>query len=304
MANNLIKLSHYGIIKISGAAAASFLQGQFTCDIKEITPTTFRLTAYCNSQGRIGCVGRLWLHAEDYFLLIPLEIMHEIITDLRKYAMFSKVTVEALDNYACLVVIHDMPVTTFCSDITLPPTPLSVSAHDELILLNLGDYRWLLVAPSLFIEKLSVALNTNGYPLAHPELWDLTEIRAGIPIIHQATMNQLLPHDVNLPELQAVSFNKGCYKGQEIIARMQYRGQRKKHLYYAACNLAEPVSPGSIITDASGKNVGELVCMAPSPQGGYELLAVITDTAALNELPLTLNGCFLNTIRLPHYIKR
>lgn len=295
----LINLSHYGIIKISGAAAGTFLQGQLTCDINEITSSTFRLTGYCNPQGRLWFVGRIWLQDDHYFLHLPQEIIPAVITDLSKYALFSKVTVEAVANYASLAIIQTDETATKSELVKqLPQTIFTLSEINTCTILCVNLHQWLLIGPKDKIEIWYNTFSQQHFQIASPAQWELAEIQAGIPTIWKSTLNQFLPHDLNLPELGAVNFNKGCYKGQEIIARMQYRGQRKKHLYYAHCDATEHVLPGTSIIDETGKNVGEVVNATKTEVTGYELLAVLNDGIVEQQLPVLLQGNVLKNIKL------
>lgn len=298
MFNNLISLSDYSIVKISGDAASTFLQGQLTCDMQEITHNTFRLGAYCNPQGRIWSIMRIWKQGNDYFFHLPSATLSSAVNDLGKYALFSKVKIEAQTDYASMAIVADN-IESSINGMTLPLIPMSSVATDNLTILCIEKGRWLLIATKNTLQALANEIEAT-YSSEDSANWDLLEIKAGIPTISATTIEKFLPHEVNLPELGAVSFTKGCYKGQEIIARMQYRAQRKKHMYLAQCITNADVLPGTLITDANQKNVGEVVS-AIAVVNKYELLAVLQDAMVEEQIPLLIAGHPLTDIKLPVY---
>lgn len=226
--NNISRRPDKGIIFIAGPQALTFLQGQFTCDVNAC-PT---YGGYCNTQGRLMSFFYLsrttWQDKEGYCLECPETLVESTLNLLKKYARFSKVTIQ---NISDLVDISE-------------PTP-SLQTLDE---------------------------------------WATKDILAKIPQLTPQTQGEFLAHHLNLPELGAVSFNKGCYLGQEIIARMQYRGKIKKHLAIleytrpADCSLV----PGSPIFKANTQNeepVGQIVNISDKL-----ILASILDEALNDEL--------------------
>lgn len=189
----------HGCILIWGPQAEVFLQGQLTCDVKNC-PT---LGGYCNTQGRLISVFHLLKNPLDenkgYWLECPLDILESTMQTLKKYAVFSKVTIENISEN------------------------ISDNISDEL---------------------------------------QARDILAKIPQLTAKTQGMFLPHHVNLPELKAVSFTKGCYLGQEIIARMQYRSKSKKHLaiFDYDFDLSCPLKAGDpIYTPAQSEPVGHIV---------------------------------------------
>lgn len=264
----------YAVITITGVAADVFLQGQFTSDITQLTSHDFQLTAYCNPQGRIWCIAPLWREADHFALIVPREIAAIIVEDLRKYAIFSKVTVtidESRSVWAWHKAHHGL-------------TP--GSQRDQLLVIN--DDHVLLIATEEQAKAQSEKLSAQQFTLISDNEWELSEIRHHIPNVWKNTVGKLLPHDVDLPELNAVCFTKGCYKGQEIIAKMQYRGQRKKHLYFATVSATVAPQPGDAIT-CEEQSVGSVVSVAQNTQGEYEVLAVLLDEAIGQILLLNQN---------------
>jgi folate-binding protein YgfZ len=269
---------NYQIITFEGDNATTFLQGQLTADITKLTEENFLLTAYCNPQGRMWCIGRIWRDAKSFYLLIPSEIAADIAADLNKYAAFSKVKLSVNTDYNVI------------------PVQANNNLPSEIKFLSINKQRGLIISPK--------ELKTQPLNELTAEEWELAEIRDGIPNVWKQTLAQLLPHDVNLPELHGVAFDKGCYKGQEIIARMQYRGQRKKHLYYAICPASAAIQPGDKILNEEQKNMGEIVSAALNTENQYEFLAILPDTIVEQHSVLSVNGNVIPhacvEIKLPH----
>lgn len=295
--NTVATISHYTLIKIHGDQAQEFLQGQLTCDVKKIGTNYYSLTAYCDAKGRMWSIARLFQIQDDYFLFLPAEVAEETANDLNKYAKFSKMSVSIEPNYSALLV-HSNELSTLLNK-TLPDKAYEYSQLNDLTILYLQVNSYLVIGNKKAISELEDKLAKTEHLHLPTSAWDLSEIQMAIPTVWKETLGELLPHEVNLPELNGVSFTKGCYKGQEIIARMQYRGQRKKHMYLAHFGGNELPIPGSVITDEEQKKVGEVVSAAPNLSGTFELLAVLSNAAIDANQALFLNGHPITHIKLP-----
>lgn len=269
---------NYQIIQFEGQNTATFLQGQFTQDVQALTEQNFQLTAYCNPQGRMWCFGRLWRDEHSFYLLLPQDVVLDVMSDLNKYAAFSKVKITVNEEYQ-VFALSENPNSTHIKKW------LPINAQTGLAIIS-----------QTIVNDFFVTLKKN--PLTHQE-WDLVEIRAGLPAVYKITSGKFLPHDINLPELEAVSFTKGCYKGQEIIARMHYRGQRKKHMYYGLCDNTAVIQPGDYVTNAEQKNVGNVVRATVNNAGQYELLIILPDTAIENHDTLFIHNISVKNLTLP-----
>jgi folate-binding protein YgfZ len=225
----LVTLAHLGLLRVSGPGAKQLLQGQLTCNLDEISSTESRLGAYCTPQGRMLSLFRIFQYEDDYYLQMPAAIVPDTLAALKKYAAFFKVTLsdgsqqltrlsysgktaeaELLKRFASVPQAVDSGVLT--EDVLIIKLP-GETPHYELI--GTPTALWALANTAESAE------NT----------WKYLNISAGIPDLTASTIGKFLPHELNLPALNGVSFNKGCYTGQEIVARMHYRGQLKKHLF-------------------------------------------------------------------------
>ena len=210
-----IPLPHLACLRVAGADAKTFLQGQLSCDLDKIDAQHASLAVYCNLQGRVVCSLRVFAIEEDIICILPGELLDETVTLLKKYALFSKVTIAQDDN---LSVYGDLA----------PSTPLAfneVKHADDTTFVGVG-----LAAP----RHLCVTTRADSEPSQEGQVdeWLLADIQDGIATITEETSARFVPHRLNYQAIGALDFDKGCYLGQEIIARMHYRGQLKHHCYH------------------------------------------------------------------------
>jgi folate-binding protein YgfZ len=334
--------STYGFITVTGKDAEHFLQGQLTSDIRQITPTTHGLSAYCNLKGRIRALFKLFFYQEHYYLQCPLSILNNTLNTLQKYARFSKVELFNASSKWDLIGISIQPIDLSTTNDTLltyiaeqnifkdilycssQKKPLSSSKlmtlPEGLWVLSLPDRyaRFTVIGPPHAIEALrqnlkNKAINdiNNIYATGDFEAWKFLEIKAGIPEIWPQTVEKFLPHSLNLPALGAVSFNKGCYCGQEIIARMEYRANLKRHLFRAALERTHTISEipaGTLLKSKQpvDENAGMVVTTSQVAPNKIEILAETQDlymaqpdnlfvTLEDQDLPLIIEQKFLDT---------
>lgn len=251
----------YGLIAVSGPDAQTFLQGQLTADIREITATSPGFSAYCNPKGRIRALFRIFYHPDCYFLQLPIGVLPSALTALKKVARFSKVTLEDVSNQWQRVGIF-IP-QKYLADLVY----LKIMDFKDIIFLPLPcndpDKRIELIGQPNIVKSIWDKLaELDNSEIGDFDAWKNLDIQAGIPEIWPETVEQFLPHTLNLPALGAVSFTKGCYCGQEIIARMEYRADVKQKLFKLILpnGNAEPRPGSKIFTENdSGEVIGTVV---------------------------------------------
>jgi folate-binding protein YgfZ len=241
----LINLSHVGLLQVSGEGAMKLLQGQLTCNIAEVTAEQSRLGAHCNPQGRILSFFRIFYFREAYYLQMPKEILPEAMAALQKYAMFFKVALTDVSETIGRVSYEGDALKNHIAKLP-EQTDEAVTLNDLLIIKLAGPAQYEIIGTPDALKKITDLLATDTHPDSI-NLWKSMQIAAGIPSIYAATIGKLLPHEINLQNINAVSFDKGCYTGQEIIARMHYRGQLKKRMYRARVKTDMAPMPGSDI---------------------------------------------------------
>ncbi|MEX6504148.1 CAF17-like 4Fe-4S cluster assembly/insertion protein YgfZ [Pseudomonas zhanjiangensis] len=294
-------LSHEGVLAIHGADASKFLQGQVTCNLNYLNEATCSLGARCTPKGRMQSSFRIVSVADGYLLAMARELVATQLADLQKYAVFSKSKLadESADWVRFGLSSGDAILASLGLD--LPQAADSLSRAGELLAVRLSDGRAELWAPAGDAPQLHTRLaeQLKEAPLND---WLLAQIRAGIGQVLPSTREQYIPQMLNLQALGGVSFKKGCYTGQEIVARMQYLGKLKRRLYRLASASAQPPSPGlELFSPVHGSSVGEVVLAAQSEQG-YELLAVLQEDAATDgRLSLgSADGPALTLLDLPY----
>lgn len=298
-------LSHEGILAVRGPDAAKFLQGQLTCNLDYLNEGQSSLGARCTPKGRMQSSFRILSEGDGYLLAMARELIEPQLTDLRKFAVFSKSTLH--DESAAWVRfgLSGGDGVLLSLGLDLPQTTDSVARENGRIAVRLADGRAELWAKADEAEVLQLQL-TAQLPQAPLNSWLLAQVRAGVGQVTASTRELLIPQMINLQALGGVSFKKGCYTGQEIVARMQYLGKLKRHLYrlVAEGSEAELPQPGlELYSPVHGSSVGEVVLAATSDDG-LELLAVLQDDAAADGR-ITLgspDGLPLSPLDLPYVL--
>jgi folate-binding protein YgfZ len=289
----LCELSHLGVIRASGADVRTFLQGQLTNDINLVTPETSQISGYCNPKGRMLASFRIVQQGDDLWLMLPRDNLHDTLKRLRMFVLRSQVTLEdTSDNISCIELAGD------CANNLQQQEGLLYVAipGDRPRMQIIGDKATIQAQVSTLADKAGI-IDTNA--------WHLLDIRAGIPTIYHATRETFVPQMANLHWIDGVNFKKGCYTGQEIVARMQYLGNLKRRMYRVHIDSDTQPQMGDDLYSASsrsGQGAGKVVTAAPAPQGGYEALVVTQiSSAEADDLRLNdINGPTLNFLTLPY----
>jgi len=264
----LTTLPSFGVIEVSGEEAPAFLQGQFTSNLPAIDEYGHQFSAWCNAQGRVICTLRIILHDNRYLLVLPQELTASVCQRLKMFVLRSKVVItDQSSHYHCLGQAGT-PIN--------PEVPATIKV-------TLEPDRTLMLIPA---GPLTSATDTT--PNAEP-LWQLADIRAGIPWICTQTSAEFLPQELGLEPLGALSYNKGCYPGQEIIARMHFRGRVKRMLCtgYIDSTGSVPEIGAKIIGHTGPQSVGLVVNRVRESQDRVAVLAVIDlDLATTDTLQL------------------
>ncbi len=282
----LCDLSHLGLLRVSGEDAAEFLQGQFTNDIKALNDNRSQMSAYCTPQGRMLVNFRIFQQGGDYFIQLPLERLEPFQKRLSMFILMSKVKIEDVSDQRVRIGLTGSCAESLLKGLysEVPAQPGEVQHAGDTTLLRLpgAEPRYEIIAPA----EQAMAAWKHCAAEASPvdvDYWALQDIRAGIGSVYDATAEAFVPQMINLQLVDGVSFDKGCYVGQEVVARMKYLGKLKRRMYLARVNSDQPPQPGdelhSTAGDESGQGTGKVVDARPSPDGGYELLAVIEDAA-------------------------
>src|SRR5476649_1542845 len=272
-------LSHEGVLAVRGADAGKFLQGQLTCNLNYLSDTQASLGARCTQKGRMQSSFRILLEGDGVLLAMATELLEPQLADLKKYAVFSKS--KLTDESAAWVrfgLDHgDAALSSL--GLELPADTDSVARNDGLIAIRVSPGRaelWTAADQADAIKGKLSALLAEG----DLNQWLLGQVRAGIGQVMPSTRELFIPQMLNLQAVGGVSFKKGCYTGQEIVARMQYLGKLKRRLYRLTLASDALPEPGTaLFSPVHGSSVGEVVIAANAPSG-IELLAVLQADAA------------------------
>ena len=268
-------LSHNALIAITGDDATTFLQGQLTNDVEALKAGDAQWTGWCSPKGRLLATFLLVKRPDGYLAMLPAEIAPAIAKRLSMFVLRSKVKVEdASARYKAFGLAGDGAGEIAAGIAGGDALPMRTAEKDGVIGVVLEATRAVLLAPATAAAALAGTLASRASRTG-PETWERASIRAGIPTIVAATQEAFVPQMANFDLVGGVSFRKGCYTGQEIVARTQYRGILKKRMALAHVDGATPTPGQSVYSPAFGdQSAGTVVNAAPAPEGGYDFLVV------------------------------
>lgn len=271
-------LSGYGLLQVCGPDAQDFLHGQLSSDVRGLPPDRAQYSSYNTAKGRMLATFLLWRLGEDYVLQLAAELAEPIRRRLALFVLRAKVKIEDVSQARVGLGLAGPDARRLLAARfgRLPEAELGVVHAEGSTLVQLGPQRFELVTSPDQASALWEGLRAAARPVGFP-CWEWLQIRAGIPRVTAATQDQLVPQMANLDALGGVSFRKGCYPGQEIVARTHYLGKLKRRLYLAHLDGEAAPAPGDPLygPETEGQASGIVVNAAPAPGGGYDLLAVI-----------------------------
>jgi len=275
--NVVAPLAHLATLGFSGADAGAFLQGQLSCDVQGLDAFHGTLGCYCTPQGRMLANFMLWRDGDDLRIALAADIAAAIQKRLQMFVLRSKVKIVNLDSELVLLGVAGPSSARAIQDATgiAPQEPLGLQRAGAATAIRLFGERFLVAvrlqdAPELW-QRLTGKLAPVG-----TAAWRWLDIVAGVPWVTGSTQDQFVPQMANLEVIGGINFRKGCYTGQEIIARTQYRGKVKRRMYLAHVAGSEASAGDQIVGEDDGEPAGGIVVnAAPSPEGGSDLLAVL-----------------------------
>jgi len=306
---SIFDLSHLRLTSVSGEDAETFLQGQFTNDIRVVSPEHHQISSYCTPKGRMLANFRICSHSGQFILQSPIDTQPALIKRLSMFVMRSQVSIEDVsERYVAMGVAGECSSELLNSHFsTVPAAPGDAAEENGISLLRLPgpSPRYMLIGQPSHITAIWEACSQQATATNH-ELWNLLDIQSGIPTVYANTVESFVPQMVNMQMVDGVSFDKGCYVGQEIVARMKYLGTLKRRMYLAQVDADIRPLPGdelySPIDTESGQGHGSVVMAAASGNGGYEILAVVETSSHENgKLHLeNSSGPVLNFLPMPY----
>jgi folate-binding protein YgfZ len=264
-------IAHLSVLTVAGKDAAKFLQGQITCNINDVTDTKSSLGAICNPKGKAIATFLLVKNAEVFLMILPTELLASVKQRLQMYVLRSDVTLTDSSDEQCLIGL--------CYGATQPDEATEfhfTTDRQENVVVNFQNRSLIIAeadnAPTVWSKQVEL-----GFQPEDSAEWRYLDIISGIPWLATETAEEFIPQMLNLDKLGGISFNKGCYTGQEVIARTHYLGKAKRKMFLTECGTSVPPEPNStIIDDSSGveQSMGK-VLYAQNRQNTCKMLVVL-----------------------------
>ncbi|MCB1876129.1 MAG: folate-binding protein YgfZ [Chromatiales bacterium] len=307
----LFDLSHLGLIRAQGTDARNYLHNQFTNSVQDVTEYQGQLNSYCNAKGRMLASFQLFLVGDAYYLQLPSGLLDTTLKRLRMYVMRSKVSLEDASDAIARFGIAGPQAEEHVKSIVgkVPGRDYGTYTANGITALRLPGLpaRFELLGPMPAMSDLWTQLKTQATLRTSPD-WRLLDIEAAVPTLFPANVESFVPQMANLELIGGVSFSKGCYPGQEVVARTHYLGKVKKRMFRARVEGGSP-EPGMDLycpADRGEQSVGRVVDAQPVGDDHYELLAVLqissreTDDVRLGRV----DGPRLSFLGLPYSLEK
>ena len=299
-------LSSWAVLTVSGEESGKFLQGQLTNDVRQVNEHRGQLSAWCNPKGQVIADFLLWQREKTFYLLLPKSLAERVLKRLSMFVLRARTQLSNVSETMLHVGVagEKSPLLLEnCLGLSPPAEKYGcVTANQVTVMRLAGKSRFVVFADAQTMPGLWARLAAESVPSGQA-IWELTEILSGIPWISDATSEKFIPQMLNLPDLEGVSFKKGCYPGQEVVARSQYLGEVKRRLFLARIALYEriPQAGDNLYAADTEQVVGQIINAQPHPDGAWRVLAV-AQTAAVDQVDVCFyqpGGARLNFLPLP-----
>lgn len=249
----LIPLPGISLIQVSGEEAAGFLQNLLTNDVNALQPHQAQLSGFCNPKGRLLTVFRLIRREQDFLIALPADLAEAIAQRLNMFKLRSKVDIAVVDD------LHAVGLVSSASSIGPDKEWQGQQSEHGLILRQPGEPgRCLLIAGNSDIKALAAWLEQD-WQLGTETYWQLLDIEAGLPMVFNDSKEAFTPQQINLDLVDGVSFKKGCYPGQEVVARLHYLGSPSRRMFLGTIHDSQLPAINSPVTGEDGETLGHLV---------------------------------------------
>lgn len=298
----LCDLSHLGLLQIQGSDALIFLQGQVTNDVKQLNGNNAHYSGYCTPKGRMLALFLAFSHHDHIHLQMPKVLIESISKRLKMYVMRSKVEIQDVSDTIVKIGINGPKAVALLSTLfkQLPQKDYELTTLDNGTLLKLpgNQPRFEILTDIIHAPEIWNFLSIEAKPVS-AEYWEWLEIQAGIPDVTPNTQEEFVPQMLNMDLIDGINFKKGCYTGQEIVARTHYLGTVKRRTYLAHIAASTQPAVGENIVNDNGDAVGKIVRSASAPAGGYDVLFEVR-LESLEAGKLSFNDVKLEIKPLPY----
>ncbi len=289
-------LSHTGMIRVQGDDATDFLQNQLTNDINEVSESRAQLSAWCNPKGRVIATFLVHKRAGSYYLALSADLVEYVLKRLQMYVLRSRVALEDVSEslvHFGFLGSHILEDWDACCDGELPTVDYDAVVVDGISIIKVPAMvpRYEVVGEFETASRLWQKLNVRAAPV-NGDAWVYLNIASGIPVVNATSKEDWIPQMLNLQAIGGVSFKKGCFPGQEVVARVKYLGKNKRRTFRLQIDSDSMPEAGDLVLaeDESGatQEAGKILNVVLNPDGKLEALAVLKIDLA--EKPLMLEG--------------
>jgi folate-binding protein YgfZ len=300
VSSSATELQRLGLLSCAGDEARDFLHAQLTSDVATLAPGDARLAGWCSAKGRLLASLLVVPAGGEYLLQLPRELAPVVAKRLSMFILRAKAKLtDVSDAWAQFGIWGSGAAEGLAAaGLAVPPAPMRAAQSGDGVVVQVAEQRFVVLVPAAQRARLASLAAT-----VDEDLWTLEDIRAGRPQVVLATQDQFVPQMVNLERLGAVDFKKGCYPGQEIVARTQYRGVLKRRMVRARVAALAAAGDDLYADELPGQASGMVANAAPVPGGGTEVLAVAQISALESGRPMRLraaDGPELELLALPY----
>lgn len=299
----LCDLGQFGTLKAAGEEAQVFLQNLLSSDIKLLSPTQAQISSFNSPKGRMMASFVLWQSGGDYFLQVHGSLAAAMQKRLSMFVLRSKVKVTDVSTEVVSLGLAGVGAAELIKAQfgSVPEADWSVLQTEHASVIRLGAARYQINTSTQHAPALWGALAKGAHP-AGSSCWDWLNVQGGLPVITPPTQEQFVLQMANLDALGGVSFKKGCYPGQEVVARTQHIGKIKRRMFLAHVDGATKAGDEVFSAEMAGQPSGMVINAAAAPGGGYDLLVVmqISSRETQSVHLQSLEGAVLNFRELPY----
>lgn len=298
-----VQLTELSAISLSGEEQNKYLQGQVTCDVHSANENSLLNGAHCDAKGKVFSAFRFIMRNGDNLLVQPKSTLDASLAELKKFGVFAKVEIEEAKNLSFIAVCGAEATQALSSNFSVLPThisPVEQVNNTTLVFIDGAIPRYLIIDTPEQINAYLASLNIAVYPQS---VWNLLEITEGFPALQNDGVSSYVPQMLNLQAVNAISFTKGCYLGQETVARMQYLGKNKRALFSIAGTTNDTIE-SPVIEKQLGDNwrkAGDVLTSYQAEDGSVYFQAVLSsDTEQSATLRLQDSNTQLTIQPLPY----
>ena len=293
------ELNNWALITMVGNDKKSYLHGQITCDVVALAQDEITFGGHCDAKGKLWSIFQLFHHNEGYALFQRRSAIETELTEIKKYSVFSKVDIAISDDV--LLGFTGQEAEAWINENTDSQSSVRTSQFGTFA--KTGESQWLLVTTNEHKEALLSSLTQAM--LCDESLWELYTIQQGLPLLDKSLVNEHIPQAMNLQAIGGISFKKGCYTGQETIARAKYRGINKRAMYLVSGQSEQTPIAGDAIERSIGENwrKGGTIVSAFRYEDGHTLALAILPNDLDDDTQFKLQESIWEKMPLPYSLE-